>query len=151
MDTNQYRTIIELAIENEVEAYEFYASVAAKTADASLKQIFDELAQEEKGHREMLTAMLNNPDKPLNFSCSPDYGVAGTVETPRLSITMKPADAIALAMKKEEEAMTTYQNFASASDSAEQAGVFEQLARMEQGHKARLEDMYTNMAFPEIW
>jgi rubrerythrin len=29
--------------------------------------------------------------------------------------------------------------------------VFEQLANMEKGHKARLEDIYTNMAYPEVW
>jgi len=30
--------------------------------------------------------------------------------------------------------------------------LFSQLANMERGHKARLEDIYTNMAFPEnVW
>ena len=31
------------------------------------------------------------------------------------------------------------------------AGLSIQLANMERSHKARLEDIYTNMAFPETW
>jgi len=29
--------------------------------------------------------------------------------------------------------------------------MFLELANMERGHKARLEDIYVNMAFPEAW
>ena len=34
---------------------------------------------------------------------------------------------------------------------SEQKRIFTELASMERGHKARLEDIYTNMAFPEVW
>jgi rubrerythrin len=118
----------------------------------SKNRIFDDLAKEEKNHRDILTAFLRNPDKPLKFKPAPDdYKVAESVELPPLSLEMKPVDAIALAMKKEEEAMKTYLAFAAESDNAAQKGVFEELAKMEQGHKAKLEDIYTNMAFPEAW
>ncbi len=64
---------------------------------------------------------------------------------------MKPADAIALAIKKEEEAMNVYSLFSQSSSEPEQARIFEELATMEQGHKVKLEELYTNMAFPEVW
>jgi rubrerythrin len=64
---------------------------------------------------------------------------------------MKPSDTIALAMKNEEEAMNMYTDLANCSSDQEQKKVFQALAKMEQGHKARLEDMFTNMAFPEVW
>jgi bifunctional DNase/RNase len=35
----------------------------------------------------------------------PDYKVAESVELPEITIDMKPADAIALAMKKEQQAV----------------------------------------------
>jgi rubrerythrin len=54
-------------------------------------------------------------------------------------------------MKREEEAMNRYKNLAENSETAEQAKIFQELAYMEQGHKTRLEELYTNMAFPEIW
>ena len=140
-----------MAIENEIEAAEFYQGVYDKTGIASLKSIFGELADEERKHRVMLQGFLDNDSRPLQFKSSQDYKVAETVEMPRLSMGMKPADAIALAMKKEEEAMNMYLKFAKASDNVEQKEVFENLARMEQSHKVNLENLYTNMAFPEVW
>ncbi len=53
--------------------------------------------------------------------------------------------------KKELEAMQLYTQLATRSADPEQKRVFTELASMERGHKARLEDIYTNMAFPEVW
>jgi rubrerythrin len=54
-------------------------------------------------------------------------------------------------IKKELEAMQMYTQLANLSSDVEQKLLFSQLANMESGHKARLEDLYTNMAFPEVW
>jgi rubrerythrin len=32
-----------------------------------------------------------------------------------------------------------------------QKKIFLELASMERGHKSKLKDIYTNMAFPEVW
>ncbi len=146
-----YKLILEMAIENEVEAYDFYSAVAAKDLEPSLKRLFTELAAEEANHKKILEAFFKNPEKPLQFKQSDDYKVAETVEKPALSVTMKPADALALAMKREQEAMDLYNVFAKASDTEEQKAIFLELAKMEQGHKTHLETLYTNAAFPEVW
>ncbi|MGI6469186.1 MAG: ferritin family protein [Syntrophomonadaceae bacterium] len=152
MALTPYESIINMAIDYEIEAYEFYHALSQKNLEPGMKQIFDELAQEEKNHRDILTEFLRNPDKPLKFKApAGDFKVAESVELPPLTLDMKPVDAIALAMKKEEEAMNRYLVLAQESDSAAQKGIFEELAKMEQGHKTRLEDIYTNMAFPEVW
>ena len=146
-----HKQILEMAIEREVEAYEFYSAVAAKDLDPFLKKLFTELAEEEADHKKILEAFIKNPEKPLHFKQTKDYKVAETVDEPALSIAMKPADALALAMKREEEAMDLYNEFAEASETEEQKAIFIELAKMEQGHKTRLEDLYTNAAFPEVW
>ena len=64
---------------------------------------------------------------------------------------MKPLDGLVVAIKKELEAMQMYSQLAGLSTETEQKFLFTQLANMESGHKARLEDLYTNMAFPEVW
>lgn len=151
MNTETFRDIMELAVQNELEAYEFYSGVAQKVSDQSLKQIFSELAGEEYQHRLLLQGFLDNPSKPLRFKAGADYKVAESVALPPLRKDMKPADAIALAMKKEEEAMEAYQVFAKISDDPEQSKVFQALAEMEKGHKVKLENLYTTMAFPEVW
>lgn len=63
----------------------------------------------------------------------------------------KPLEGIVIAIRKELEAMQMYTQLASLSTDEEQKMVFNQLANMERNHKARLEDIYTNMAFPEAW
>ena len=47
--------------------------------------------------------------------------------------------------------MQMYTQLANTSTDAEQKNIFIELASMERGHKSRLEDIYTNMAFPEVW
>lgn len=146
-----FEEIIAFAIENEVEAYEFYKSVAEKTEDNGLKDLFNDLADEEAKHKATLEGLLNKGLDKLSFVTKADYGVSETVGTPKLSLEMKPVDAIALAMKKEEEAMNMYREMAEQSDSPEKKEIFMSLSTMEQGHKVKLEDIYTNMAFPEVW
>ena len=72
--------ILNKAIEQEVEAYEFYLALSQKDLDASIKQIFTELAAEEKDHKLLLQSFLDNPDKPLRFKPSADFKVAETVD-----------------------------------------------------------------------
>jgi rubrerythrin len=47
--------------------------------------------------------------------------------------------------------MQMYSQLAKLATDTETQLLFSQLANMERGHKARLEDIYTNMAFPEVW
>jgi rubrerythrin len=150
MQIEEYRKIISSAIEKEVEAYEFYAGVAAKVTSRVLKDIFSELAEEEKKHKSTLEGYLADL-KPPTFDATRDYRVSETVQRPTLKLDMKPVDAVALAMKKEEDAMNMYTALAENSSGQEQKEMFQSLAAMEKGHKAKLEDMYTNMAFPEVW
>jgi len=62
---------------------------------------------------------------------------------------MSYVDGIALAMKKEEEAMKMYTKFAEASIDADLKNTFSQLAKMEKGHKLKLETLYNNSAYNE--
>ena len=87
----------------------------------------------------------------MHFDETKDYKVAESIEKPKLSLGMKTADAIVLAIKNEEEAMEMYKKMAKCSIDAEQKKMFQSLANMEQGHKVKLEETFTNMAFPEVW
>ena len=68
-----------------------------------------------------------------------------------MTADLKPLDGLVIAIKKELEAMQMYTQLANTSTDAEQKNIFIELASMERGHKSRLEDIYTNMAFPEVW
>lgn len=150
MKTDEFKKIITFAISNEIEAYDFYKGVADKTKDAGLKKIFAELAEEEAKHRKFLEGFTSGKVQ-MQFDETKDYKVAQSIEKPKLSLSMKPVDAIALAVKNEEEAMEMYTEMANCSTDAEQKKMFQSLATMERGHKVKLEDTFTNMAFPEAW
>ena len=151
MKAEDAKKIIATAIDREVEAYTFYRSVADKVKDKALKSLFAELAEEEKKHREFLQGFLVKDAGKMKFAPGHDYKVGDALPSPALSVDLKPLDGLVLAIKKELEAMQMYTQFASAAADTETQLLFSQLANMERGHKARLEDIYTNMAFPEVW
>jgi len=64
---------------------------------------------------------------------------------------MKFADAIGLAIKNEEEAMDMYKNLADICIDEEQRKLFLGLMEMEKMHKAKLEEIYVNVAYAEVW
>ena len=150
MTIEEYKKILAMAIANEIAAHDFYKSISEKTKDNNLKYVFAELADEEQKHQVFLEGFLTGK-KPLHFAEVTDYKVAETVGKPKPTIDMKPADAIGLAMKEEEEAMCMYQALANSSTSPDQKEMFLALANMERAHKVKLEELYVTMAYPEVW
>ena len=151
MKAEDVKKIISLAIDREVEAYTFYKTVADKVKDKALKDLFVELAGEEKKHREFLQGLLSKDISKMKFTAGHDYKVGDALPSPKLTADLKSLDGLVLAIKKELEAMQMYTQLAAAAQDSEVQMLFTQLANMERGHKARLEDIYTNMAFPEAW
>ncbi|MDR3542088.1 MAG: ferritin family protein [Desulfosporosinus sp.] len=151
MTGEEYKAILTIAIGNEAESYEFYKGVSEKVVDDYIKKMFSEFAADELEHRKLLEGFLARDSKDMHFDESVDYKVSETVDKPSLSLDMKPAEALAMAMKNEEDAMHMYAAFATASSDQSQKKMFHDLSVMEQGHKTRLEKFYVNVAFPEVW
>ena len=154
MDKIELGRVFSLAIHREVEAYEFYCRVAERVRDPNVKAVFTELSQEELGHKELLERFKSDPTLVIKFNADKplvDYKVAETTELPKLSIDMKPADAITLAIRKEQQAMEFYQGLAQAASDAELKRIFEGLARMELGHKVKLENVFVEIGYPEVF
>ena len=151
MKLSEYKEIIKQAIANEVEARKFYEDAARTLEDPYLKELFGKLADEEKKHRDILIQIHTSDTIDRYFTETRDYKVAETVNTPELSMDMKPADAFALAMKKEEEAMKQYTEMANLCDDADKRQVFLDLAAMERDHKFKMEEAFTNVGYPEVW
>jgi rubrerythrin len=151
MQKVEYEKILRFAVQNELDSYEFYLAASQKAKDKSVKKMFEELAEDELNHKKTLEEYLGSDAKPLIFAQSVDYKVSETVEKPEPSVDMKFVETVALAMKNEQEAMEMYTLMANLSQDDEQKRIFEALATMEKGHKARLEDIYNNAAFVEVW
>ena len=152
MDNIQIEQVFSKAISREVEAYEFYKEAALRIDNGDVKKVFQQLSDEEMGHMRLLEELKSNPEKIMKIAPpAADYKVAEATELPALSIEMKPADAIALAMKKEQEAVEFYRGLADGSDDAEIKKIFENLVNMELTHKNRLENVFVEIGYPEVF
>jgi len=147
MKNEEFKKILLMAIDS----YALYTALADKVKDVALKTTFRELAKEETMHRKTLQEYLTGSRKELKFDEVKDYKLSNILDSPSPSSDMKPLDGLKLAIKKEEEAMEMYEKLADASADPEQKKIFTELAKMERGHKGRLEDLYTNSAFVEAW
>lgn len=151
MDQKQYDAILASAMAAEVEAQDFYAGLAKKVKDAHLKSMFEEFVQEEKRHEKILKGFRDKGTGYIHFKSTPDFKVAETVKKPQISTEMKPVDAIAVAMKNEEEAMNHYLGLAQSCADPEQKKVFLELAQMEREHKHKMESAFVDIGYPEVW
>ncbi len=151
MDKTTLEGLFQQAIKREVEAGAFYRDVAERVQNPAVKKIFQSLSEEEQKHEEMLWRYHSDPSFYMKFKAPQDYKVAETVELPELKADMKPADALALAMKKEQQAAEFYQSLATMSTEEDLKNIYEELAKMELGHKHRLENLYVDVGYPEVW
>jgi len=151
MDKNKFDEILVYAISNEVEAEEFYLEASEKLSEPFLKDLFLKLSKEEKRHQKILEGFRGKASVSFHFKEVPDYHVSEKVDRPKLSTSMKPADAFALAMKNEEDAMNQYKNLAAVVSDTELKKVFQELAAMEREHKLAMENAFVDVGYPEVW
>ncbi len=151
MNRSEYEDILKNAIESEIEAQNFYKSVSEKVASPDLKELFSSFVREEKKHQDILEGFLSEMPETLPFDESKDYKVAETVDEIPLTTDLKPADAFALAMKKEEAAMAHYSRLADACTDPAQEKIFHDLAAMEREHKLKMEKAFVDIGYPEVW
>ena len=149
MDQLQFEKLISLAIKREIEAHEFYRDVATRVTETAVKKIFENLAQQEMQHHDLLQKYRQDPSLAIRFKAPEDLKVAESVNEPALSIDMKPADAIALAMKKELQAVEFYRNLADLFDEPDVRETYLNLSNMEMAHKVTLENAFVDIGYPE--
>ncbi|HHX70685.1 MAG: ferritin family protein [Miniphocaeibacter sp.] len=151
MNRSEFNEIIDYAINEEVMSYEFYTDAANKIKDETLKETFTDLAKEELEHKKFLEDFKESHCETIDLEESIDYKIADTIDKPELTTDMDFQDAIALAIKREDEAMDMYQALADAATENDKKSVFIGLRNMEQMHKTRLEDIYINVGYREVW
>jgi rubrerythrin len=152
MDSNEIDKLFAVATKREVEAKDFYEAVAKKMTDTAVREIFAQLSRDEMGHYEMLEKYRHDPTMVMKFSApSTDWKVAESEALPALNVKMKPKDAIALAMKKEQQAVEFYRGLAQRASDAGLKSVMENLANMELSHKRRLETIFVDIGYPEAF
>jgi rubrerythrin len=151
MDIDEFKKTIKFAIAGEVEAQIFYKEVSKAVESPQLKDMFMEFSEDEKQHAQILKGYLSKDPESFQFDGSNDYKYSETVDKPKLSLSMHPADAFAFAMKNEEEAVELYTKLSEIATDPMIKKTFQELANMERGHKTKMENSFKNVTFSADW
>lgn len=143
--------LLAMAIRRERDAAEFYRQVETRVEHPAAKAVFAKLAQDEGEHERFLQKCTADPAILVHLEPGPDFQVTATTELPALTVDMQPVDAITLAMKKEQQAVDLYGMLAARAADAKLKSIFEGLAKMELGHKNRLETVFVGIGYPEVF
>jgi rubrerythrin len=134
--------ILDYAIGQEEQAFNFYTELAERMDRPWMSRIFKDFAKEEQGHKKKLLAvkegklLVSAQKKVMDLKIS-DY--LADVEP---SIDMDYQQALVVAMKKEKKAFKMYTDLAAAVDDDNLRDLFLGLAQEEAKHKLRFEIEY---------
>lgn len=152
MDLEKYRQVISDAVKSEIEAKHFYEKIAKRIRDAYLKEVFERFSREEEKHEKILTRVLTEEKMDTSFfDFDKDFKVSETIAMPEVNAYMDLKSAVGIAMKNEEIAMKKYTALAENCDDEQLKKVFMDLAAMERNHKFKMEKVFVDVAYPEVW
>jgi len=145
------REVLEKAIQKEVESQRLYTDLRQKMTDEAAKDAFQQLAQQEQGHQNLLERYLRRELKEgmLNRGQVVDYKIAERLDQPQIFPDMKLKDVFLLAANREKASHEFYLSLAQIHPAGEVKRLIEELAAQELEHKQQVEFLYTEVAFPQ--
>jgi|WetSurMetagenome_2_1015567.scaffolds.fasta_scaffold330654_1 rubrerythrin len=143
--------VLKLAIRREIESQQLYRSLADRVAQDAARYAFTVLFHQELEHQQILEKYLNGgyTQGILNLRQVIDYKIAESLDQPVITPEMPLPDIFLLAADREKKAHEFYQQLAGIHPPGEIRSLFGKLASEELGHKQKVEQMYTEVAFPQ--
>ena len=150
---NAVNDIIRIAIQREIEAYDLYAQAAAQTDLPVAKDILNELAAQEQGHRNRLERIIEGntferlsrvQKRKVEDLKITDY----LVEVP-LRADSDLQDILIVAGKRERASFELYSALARVAEDDDTRKLFDFLAGEELGHKNRVERLYDELVYQD--
>ncbi len=147
--TDSYEEVLEFAIDREIDANQFYLALADRVDDKEMREIFEDLAQEELEHKAKLELELMKMGKTVE--------IKQPLETPQRTyiisdnqslLDMDYESMLKLAMEKEEAAFRLYVSLVPNAYDTESREMLLGLVQEEVRHKLRFQieyDMITGL------
>lgn len=142
--------IVKFAVQREETAYQLYRDAAEKSTSIAARKMFEEMAAEESGHKEVFKridlaeAMQHASRKVPDMKLS-DY----LVDVP-IRPDMTYDEIIRHGIKTEESAYQLYVAAAELTDDPKLKKTLLIFAEVEKGHKKRLEELYDERVMTEM-
>jgi rubrerythrin len=151
MKHKELKHILDMAIEKEKEAYDFYTGLRDLLEDPVGKDTLLFLAEEEKKHKEFLKNYREGRFAPeaLRMTDVIDYEIAQYLEAPDIQKNMETKDVYLLAAHRELNSHNFYKSLAEVHPDGEIKNLLLKMASEELRHKEKMEYLYSNTAFPQ--
>jgi len=143
-----FAAVLDYAIENEIEANQFYLDLAKNMKNPAMREVFEAFAKEELGHKAKLESIKQGKEIPLAKNIT-DLKIADYTIDVEPSADMSYQDALILAMKKEKAAYRLYLYLADHVEHQDQKSLFLSIAQEEAKHKLRFEIEYDDFMLNE--
>ena len=142
--------ILARAIANEESSAAFYRQAAERVSDAATREVLESLMRDEVEHKHLIEEFTCG-ERPLPAGNVPGGSIVESLGSPEFTADLSPADAFLLAAKKEKLAVQFYESWARLYPAGAEHTLLLSLAEIERRHKMKVEDLFTNAAFPEAW
>ncbi len=149
-DHRTLEEIIDFAVQREDTAYRLYKSAAEKTTSIAARKMFEELAAEEAGHKEVFSRIDLAKSEQHRFRAIPDMKIAEYMTDIPFRPDMTYQEILMFAMKAEEHAYQLYLAAAEATDEPRLKKTLQLFADVEKGHKLRIEAIYDEQVLREM-
>lgn len=151
MGDKKLEYLLDVAIKNEEDAYDFYMGLHDKIADKEVKETLKFLADEEKRHKEFLLKYKQGGfgADALKLDAVVDYRIVEHAEKPAIEKDMKTKDVYLVAADKELNAYNFYKSLADVEPAGEVKNMLLKMANEEMKHKEKVEYLYSNTAFTQ--
>jgi rubrerythrin len=145
------KQVLDKAIQKEIEAQELYHNLSHTVTDDAARDVFRQLSRAEKKHEELLRRYQRGElgEGGLKKEHVLDYRIAEHFEQPAIKPDMKLDEVLLLAANRERASHELYLGLATEHPAGKIRALFEDLASQELEHKHRVEDLYTEVAFPQ--
>jgi rubrerythrin len=141
--------VISFAMQKEAGAAALYEEAAKLSKRPDAKAMFNELAAEERKHREILENLERKDVSKYTLERIPDMKMSEYMRDVEFHPDMEYQDILILAIKREEKSRDLYADLAAHADDPELKKLFQALAQEEAKHKLKLETEYDEYVLTE--
>lgn len=142
MKFSGFSEIMEYAVKREEEAARSYGRLMKKAEDPAVRQLLQDLQDDEKNHRKILLGLKKERIEASAGKDVQDLKISDYLVEEPLAAGMTLQDLLIFAAKKERKAAALYAGLAKKVQGKEHKKIFEFLSKQEKSHKLRLEIEY---------
>jgi rubrerythrin len=142
MDEKKFQEIIQFAIEKEIGTHDLYTMCGQIAKYSGAKELFEELAKEEEGHRKLLENLSIEKIVQAKLESIPDLRISDYLIEIKCMPNSSYADILRLVMKNEEHSVKLYNDLKESCKDETLKKMFTFLAQEEAKHKLKFEKIY---------